>query len=219
MNILYLYAHPHRTSFNAALKLSGCDHLVKAGHVLEYSDLYTMQFNAIASWDDFTEPNSETQYFFAQTKAYEQRTLSQDLHDEMTKLIWADHLIMQFPLWWFSMPAIMKGWMDRVLMRGFAYDANKCFETGLLVGKTASLTVTTQSSEEAYQPSGVHGATMAQFLLPIHHSLRFVGIEDLDPFIIYHAYQLSAEQETHLFESYTHYLTKMLAPAAYSLRT
>ena len=47
------------------------------------------------------------------------------------------HIILHFPLWWFGVPAILKGWFDRVLVKGFAYDAGKVFATGLLRGKTA----------------------------------------------------------------------------------
>lgn len=102
----------------------------------------------------------------------------------MEKIAWADHLIFQFPLWWFSTPAILKGWFDQVFIKGFAYDNNHLFETGLLKGKMASLIVTTKSTESAYQLDGAHGATIDSFLLPVHHTLRFAGISPIKPFVI-----------------------------------
>jgi NAD(P)H dehydrogenase (quinone) len=54
-------------------------------------------------------------------QAFAQGTQSADIAAEQEKLLWADTVIFQFPLWWFSMPAIMKGWIDRVYAWGFAY--------------------------------------------------------------------------------------------------
>lgn len=128
---------------------------------------------------------------------------------ELKKITDADHIILQFPLWWFSMPAIMKDWLDRVLLKGFAYDDGKTFAHGLLRGKTASLTVTAQSPESAYRHDGTHGASLQEFLLPIHHTLRFTGIEPLDPFVVYGAFELSQERKEKIMSDYRSYLTSM----------
>lgn len=211
MTILYVYAHPQLASFNATLKGVGLEALKEHHQSLVVSDLYDMKFPAVASWDDFHLDASAVnpQYFFSQQAAYQQGKLANDIQLEIEKIKSADHLIFQFPLWWFSMPAILKGWFDRVLVKGFAYDAGKVFNQGLLKGKTASLVVSTQSPESAYQPEGVHGSNIDAFLKPIHHTLRFVGIEPTAPFVTYNAFNIDDERRIEITQAYQDYLARL----------
>jgi len=213
MNILYVYAHPSASSFNHKLKAHAQDSLGKHAMLLN-SDLYAMHFNAVASWEDFDLDASalSPQYFFAQQQAYKKHKLAKDITAEIEKLARADHIIFQFPLWWFSAPAILKGWLDRVLVKGFAYDTGKTFDDGLLKGKTASCIVTTQSPEAAYQVNGIHGATMDAFLHSIHHTLRFVGMTIQAPFVVYGAFNLDAAREAQIMKDMDAYLNNLLAP-------
>lgn len=208
MNILYVYAHPQPSSFNAKIKNDAVDFLSKKS-TLHISDLYKDNFNAVASWGDFSH-EAQTQYFAAQYEAFKNRRLVKDIQAELKKVNQADHFIFQFPLWWFSVPAILKGWFDRIFIKGFAYDSGKIFKEGLLRGKTASLILTTQSPKSAYQVSGVHGATIDVFLQHIHHTLRFVGIQTLEPFVIYGAFNLDKEHQTTILQNYHLYLEKLV---------
>ena len=133
MNILYVYAHPNPESFNGMLKQAGEKVLKKLDHNIMLTDLYAQNFHAVASWDDFNLPETETnpQYFLSQQAAYQNYALAKDIEAEIKKIEWANHIIFQFPLWWFSTPAILKGWFDRVLVKGFAYDSGKTFDNGL----------------------------------------------------------------------------------------
>ncbi len=215
MNILYVYAHPSQDSLNAVIQKHGMEVLNIDGHSAALSDLYAQHFKTAADMQDFNgvrhEPNSA--YFQVQQAAFQQHTLSADIDAELKKIADADHIILQFPLWWFSMPAIMKGWLDRVLVKGFAYDTGKTFANGLLRGKTASLTITTQSPESAYQPNGMHAASMQDFLLPIHHTLRFAGIKPLTPFIVYEAFEINHEREEKILADYRSYLASTIVIA------
>lgn len=215
MKILYVYAHPNPKSYNDMLKQSALDTFAELKCDIQISDLYADQYNAIASWEDFNEPRASlpSQYFLAQQQAFNDNHLAEDIIREMKKLDWADHIIFQFPLWWFSTPAILKGWFDRILIKGFAYDVGKVFEKGLLCGKTASLVVSTQSPEAAYQVEGVHGATIDTFLHHIHHTMRFVGIEPGQPFVTYGAFNLNPEQETKLQQEFHDYLKNIINPS------
>lgn len=212
MNILYVYAHPNPASFNSMLKQRASDLFTRLSVNSQFTDLYADKFKAIADWDDFhvdkTEMNS--QYFLAQQEAYHNHKLSVDITQELNKIKQADHIILQFPLWWFSTPAILKGWLDRVLVKGFAYDAGKVFNDGLLKGKTVSFVVTTQSPESAYQKTGAHQATIETFLHHIHHTFRFVGIKTLAPFVIYAAFNLDAAQEAKIVKDYLAYLENLV---------
>lgn len=212
MNILYVYAHPSQASFNYHLKELACNVIREAGHPLVVSDLYTEQFNPVADFNDFRLAKSELdpQYFASQQIAYNKHQLSVDIETEIDKLRQADHIILQFPLWWFSAPAILKGWLDRVLVKGFAYDKGKILSDGLLKGKTASLTVTTQSDEDAYQLQGSHQSTIDQFLLPIHHTLRFVGIQVVDPFVEYGVFNVDENRKREVMTRYSAYLRDLI---------
>lgn len=212
MNIFYIYAHPNPTSFNGVLKEVGYKILQQAKHEVIVSDLYAERFNAIASNDDFNLPEADLnpQYFIAQKIAYDQNALASDIKVEIDKISWADHLIFQFPLWWFSTPAILKGWLDRVLVKGFAYDAGKVLAQGLLKGKTASLVLSTQSPASAYQLDGLHQAPINYFLHHIHHTLHFVGIKTLTPFVIYAAFNLDLARQQEIINDYQVYLHNIL---------
>lgn len=209
MTILYVYANPNPLSFNGELKNIALSTLGTKHDVL-LSDLYAENFNPVASWDDFTIPAGKLphSYLAAQQTAYRDDKMAADIQTELHKISAADHLIFQFPLWWFAAPAILKGWLDRNLIKGFAYDAGKIFKDGLLRGKTASLVVTTQSPESAYQLNGAHGATIEAFLHPIHHTLRFTGIKTLTPHIIYQAYDLDEPRSQRILSDYRDYLSR-----------
>lgn len=115
MKVLLIYAHPEPRSLNGALKNFAVRHLQQAGHEVQVSDLYAMRWKAGYDADDsgappvgeFWRPTLDSKQAFAQG------TQSADIAAEQEKLLWADTVIFQFPLWWFSMPAIMKGWIDR----------------------------------------------------------------------------------------------------------
>jgi NAD(P)H dehydrogenase (quinone) len=107
--------------------------------------------------------------------------------------LWADTLILQFPLWWFTMPAILKGWVDRVYAYGFAYGVGEHsdqrwgdrYGEGNLAGKRAMLLVTTGGWEEHYSARGVNGP-IDDLLFPINHGiLYYPGYDVLPPFVVY----------------------------------
>ncbi|MGQ3028653.1 MAG: NAD(P)H-dependent oxidoreductase, partial [Ferrovibrionaceae bacterium] len=123
MKVLTVFAHPEPQSFGHALLERGTGTLRAAGHEVEVSDLYAMNFNPVATGADFTTRRfpSALQYDREQKQASQDRTFAPDIQTELDKLIWCDLLILQFPLWWFSVPAMMKGWIDRVFVNGTVY--------------------------------------------------------------------------------------------------
>lgn len=92
---------------------------------------------------------------------------------EQKALTEADVLVLQFPIYWFSAPALLKEWMDVVLQNGFAYG-----EGGTaLVGKKTMLAVSTGAPEKSYQAGAKHGAKIENFLLPFRMTAEFCGME------------------------------------------
>jgi NAD(P)H dehydrogenase (quinone) len=188
LNVLIVYAHPEPKSFNGAMKDVAVETLRNAGHEVIISDLYAMRFNAVVGADDFAGERADTEFLSIageQTKAYETGTLAPDIVAEMEKLRHAELVILQFPVWWFGMPAILKGWADRVFARGFAYISGRKYDTGMFRGKTAMVATTTGTSADTYAPDGIDGDILS-VLWPVHNGLlRYSGFDVLPPFVAY----------------------------------
>lgn len=195
MNILLVYAHPEALSLNGSLKTFAVKHLEDAGHQVQVSDLYAMKWKAALDGNDRTDRDSAARFNPAKDSriALEQGTQSADIAREQEKLLWADTVILQFPLWWFTMPAILKGWVERVYAYGFAYGVGEHsdkhwgdrYGEGTLAGKRAMLMVTTGGWEPHYSPRGINGP-IEDILFPIHHGILFYpGFDVLPPFVAY----------------------------------
>jgi NAD(P)H dehydrogenase (quinone) len=188
MNVLIVYAHPEPTSFNGALRDISVEVLQSQQHSVVISDLYRMRFDPVLGAGDFVGKRvnaARLNIGAEQKKACEEGTLAAELLIEQEKLARAELVIFHFPVWWFGMPAILKGWADRVFARGFAYDGGRKYDTGMFVGKTAMLVVTTGTSAETYRPDGIDGDIL-NILWPIHNGLfRYCGFDVLEPFVAY----------------------------------
>ncbi|XP_036303629.1 ribosyldihydronicotinamide dehydrogenase [quinone] isoform X3 [Pipistrellus kuhlii] len=133
--VLIVYAHQEPQSFNGSLKKVAVEILSKQGCTVTVSDLYAMGFEPRATRNDITGALSHPEVFSYGVEVYEaykKRSLTSDIVDEQKKVQEADLVIFQFPLYWFSVPAILKGWMDRVLCQGFAFDLPGFYDAGFL---------------------------------------------------------------------------------------
>lgn len=205
MNVLIVYAHPEPRSFNGALRDIAVETLHAAGHAVVVSDLYAMAFGAVVGVADFLGERADSEVLSVpreQTRAYETGTLAPDILAEQDKVRRADLVIFQFPIWWFGMPAILKGWADRVFARGFAYVAGRKYDTGLLRGKTAMVVATTGTSADTYAPDGIDGDIL-NILWPIHNGLfRYTGFDVLEPFIAYMPGKIGATERAACLDEY-----------------
>lgn len=195
MNILLVYAHPEPLSLNGSIKDFTVEHLQAAGHNVQVSDLYAMKWKPALDADDSLD-GAATERFdpvLDSQRAFDGGRQSADIAAEQQKLLWADTVILQFPLWWFSMPAILKGWVDRVYAHGFAYGVGEHsdrrwgdrYGEGSLAGKRAMLIVTTGGWESHYSARGVNGP-IDDILFPIQHGiLYYPGFDVLPPFVVY----------------------------------
>ncbi|CAI1602154.1 Glutathione-regulated potassium-efflux system ancillary protein kefF [Serratia quinivorans] len=195
MNVLLVYAHPEPQSLNGSLKDFSVQRLEAAGHQVQVSDLYAMQWKATLDANDsrVSPPGTRFDPSLVSQHAFANGLQSQDIELEQEKLLWADTVILQFPLWWFSMPAILKGWVERVYAYGFAYGVGEHsdlrwgdrYGEGTLAGKRAMLIVTTGGWESHYTARGINGP-IDDILFPIQHGiLHYPGFEVLPPFVIY----------------------------------
>ena len=160
MNHLIIYAHPNPKSFNHAILEQTIAASSQANVVVR--DLYQLNFQPTLNWQEFTS------------------TLSQHYTDDVAKehQYWreADVITLIYPLWWMGFPAILKGYLDRVLSYDFAYTNGEPESIGLLTGKKMQQFVTLGNPNEKYERKG--------FLAAFEHTLgkglfEFCGIEDV----------------------------------------
>lgn len=186
MNILLVLAHPEPRSFNGALLREADRILTKLGHSVQISDLYSIGFNPVSDRHNFTTVK-DPDFFRLQTEevyATEVGGFAPDLETELQKIEWCDLMIWQFPLWWFGLPAILKGWVDRTFAKGRTY-GNGRYETGKFKGKRALLSLTTGGANSHYEKGGWNG-DIHSVLRPIQRGiLQFTGFSVLSPHIVY----------------------------------
>lgn len=186
MNVLIVFAHPEPRSYGRALLDRGVATLREAGHAVVVSDLYAMGFNPVATGADFTERRfpGQLQYDREQKLASQRRGFSDDIQTEIDKLLAWDLLILQFPLWWFSVPAILKGWIDRVFVNGTVYGAGgRRFDQGGLKGRRAMLAFTTGCFPEMMAPDGLLGERDVILWHLQYGTFGYAGLEVLQPFV------------------------------------
>jgi NAD(P)H dehydrogenase (quinone) len=152
----------------------------------QISDLYASNFDPRESGRHFTVRRDPERFDAAaeQRFSWEHQALPADIADEVHKVLSADLVILQFPLWWFGPPAILKGWLDRVFVYGGMYSSARRHDRGVCRGKRALLCVTAGSSEAACSPDGPEGDTRLM-LWPTLYALRYVGFTVLEPFLIH----------------------------------
>ncbi|MNM67903.1 Glutathione-regulated potassium-efflux system ancillary protein KefF [compost metagenome] len=212
MKVLIVHAHPEAKSFNAALTAHAQSHLTRQGHEVTVSDLYAMNWHAPSRRSNFATC-ADPEYFKQQVEeahATENKGFAPEIQAEIDKLFACDVLILQFPLWWFSMPAILKGWVDRVLAYGAVYGAGAWYDQGKFAGKRAMVSLTTGGGPSMYGHDGING-NIDTLLFPIQHGvLRLTGFDVLEPFICWQPASVSAETRTDYLHAYSERLDHLL---------
>ncbi|MDD4005505.1 MAG: NAD(P)H-dependent oxidoreductase [Elusimicrobiaceae bacterium] len=140
MKYLIIYAHPNPKSFCAAVRDTHIAALAQAGNETELLDLYAENFKAALDSADFS--------------AFAANTLPDDIKTAQAKIARADMITLIYPIWWMSFPAILKGFIDRVFLKGFAYDYTPQGPRGLLSGKQIIIFNTAGGSKNEYEKSG-----------------------------------------------------------------
>ncbi|WP_137937376.1 NAD(P)H-dependent oxidoreductase [Chitinivorax sp. B] len=198
-NVLIVYAHPEPTSLTSqfvavaqqTLQAQGCDVML--------SDLYGMGWKTVFDACDFPdriEPD-RLSLITESGHAYSTGQQTDDVVAEQQKLLAADAVIFLFPLWWFGMPAILKGWIDRVYAYGFAYgyknEGNRYrYGDGILKGKRAMLSVMVGGPAADYTAYGINGQLEA-LLFPITHgNLFYTGMDVLPTHAVYGTGRITA---------------------------
>ncbi|HNV85808.1 MAG TPA: NAD(P)H-dependent oxidoreductase [Candidatus Omnitrophota bacterium] len=140
MKYLVIYAHPNPRSFNHAVKEVVLSKLRGHAEKFEVRNLYELKFDPVLSAGDFI--------------LLQQGKTSPDILKEQAYVKESDVLIFIYPVWWYGMPAILKGYIDRVFSHGFAYRITEKGIEGLLKGKKVVIFNTTGGPEEHFREAG-----------------------------------------------------------------
>ncbi|KAF4454445.1 NAD(P)H dehydrogenase (quinone) [Fusarium austroafricanum] len=200
MKVFIVFAHPEPQSLNGSLFQVSINELKAQGHQVQTSDLYAMRWKSEIDRADFPNHPVDARLMptYASAEAYASGNLTDDVKREQEKLLWADVVIFHFPLWWYSMPAILKGWFERVYSLGFAYGLGEYNEKhfgdrygeGPFVNKRAMLVPTIGGWEEHYSARGITGP-IDDVLYPINHGiLYYPGFQVLPSHLVYRAHRM-----------------------------
>jgi len=144
MKHLIIYAHPNPESLNSYLKQTLAEHLWDTGHEVVIRDLYQLNFSPVLSLEDM--------------QGQRMGKVAKDVKQEQEYISWAEHITFIYPIWWTGMPAIMKGYIDRVFSYGFAYRYDQGVQKGLLTGKQTTIVNTHGKSKAEYEDIGMDKA-------------------------------------------------------------
>jgi len=219
MKVFIVSAHPEPKSFNTALRDLSVRVLTDRGDDVRVSDLYEMNFNPVAGAADFTDRADPDYLVYAleQRHGYETGTLAPDILAEIEKVLWCDLLILNFPLFWFSTPAILKGWIDRVLISGLTYGGKRFYDRGGLKGKKAMITLTLGGREHMLDEDGVHGPLEDMLRPLLRGTLYYTGMSVLPPFVAWHVPYISDAARKDYLKAYERRLGRLdeLEPLAF----
>ena len=145
MKHLIIYSHLNPKSFTKAIVDTVEKKAVEKGDEVKIIDLYGDKFNPVLEFPDIEH-------------AFMGKEAPGDVKNYQEMVKWADHLTIVYPLWWGQMPAMLKGFIDRVFSHGFAYAYTEKGAEALLKGKTAHVYICTGNPSEVYEQNGMHNA-------------------------------------------------------------
>ena len=150
MHVLTVLDHPDPQSFTAAIATEFKRGAAAAGHSVELADLNAEKFNPMWSKADMEADGPDT--------------TPEDVRREQARIERADAICLVFPLFWWGMPSMMKGWMDRVFSWGWAYDQLDDPEISLLRPRTGVLLVPAGARSDDMETKGYTAALNTQWM-------------------------------------------------------
>lgn len=211
MKVLIVHAHPEPASFCSAMCTAAVEELQAAGHEVVVSDLYAQQFDPVARGSDFLSRQDPDylSYALEQRHATANNSYAPDIAAEIEKVRSCDLLILNFPMFWYSVPAILKGWFDRVFVSGVFYGGRRIYGKGGMAGKRALVAFTLGGREHMFGAGSLHG-DMKGILKPVlQGTLGYVGMTVLEPFAAYHVPYLPDAERAALLERYRGHLRRI----------
>ena len=109
-----------------------------------------------------------------------------------------DRVVLQFPWYWYSVPGVLKDWMDQVLLYGFAYGSGG----DALHGKSLRVVTSTGGPDTSYRPDGHNRFTMAELMRPLDATVHLCGMVQDEPLVVHGARMVGDEQLTAYGDTY-----------------
>ncbi len=183
---LIVLAHPDQRSFNGAWAEASRAACLAAGDQVLTSNLVQMGFAPVEAAHHHADWPQDRAFdpLKAQGHASAAGTLPADVTEEIAKLRAADRVIFHFPIWWFAPPAVLKGWLDRVLAHEETHSVDRRFDKGQFRGRHALFCVTTGSRAAESAHNGKEG-DIRMLLWPLAYTLRYLGYDVYVPEILH----------------------------------
>lgn len=183
-----VYAHPEPNSFVAAMRDMTQESLELAGWETSLTDLQASGFKAVASGNDFGDrARSEyLVYSLEQRHAWQHKSIDPEIAAEVEAVSRSDLLVLVFPVFWFSVPALMKGWIDRVFLSGVFYGGRRVYDHGGMRGKHALVVASLGGREHMFGPDAIHGDLKGMLRHLLQGTLGYVGFSVYEPFFAHH---------------------------------
>lgn len=135
-----------------------------------------------------------------------------DVEAEQQRLLDHDVIVLQYPLYWYATPALLKEWLDLVWLHGFAYGRGGT----ALRGKILMCAMTTGGSADDYRPGGDNRFSMAEFLRPMEQTAHLCGMGWAAPYVVHDAPVMSEEAVEAAVDGYRRRLAALAAGEAAS---
>jgi NAD(P)H dehydrogenase (quinone) len=161
MKTLVIYTHPNPKSFNHAILETVEATLKEKKHDVKIRDLYADPIKSTLDVDDFD--------------SFKAGIIPEDIKKEQQLLKWAENLVFVYPLWWFDRPALLKGYIDRVFSKGFAFDYAPTGAIGLLPHKKALVIQTAGTPQAIFEKNNAFPGIESAML---DGTLKFSGIQN-----------------------------------------
>ena len=209
MKVHLVHAHPEPRSFTAAMRDVIVDELSAMGHQVTLSDLYALGFDPVVSDRDFHSRSKPEYLVYAleQRHSYALGELAPDIQREVEHVLAADVLAFTFPLFWFGVPAIMKGWIERVFLSGPFYGGKRLYAGGGLAGRRAFAAFSLGGREHMFGPDAIHGELAEGMMRSFFQgTLGYVGLAVHRPYIAYHVPYETDERRAHMLRELRDYI-------------
>lgn len=185
MNVLAVFCHPRRDSFSGAVLNRFVAGAEAAGHLVEIADLYREGFEPVMSLRDLEQ--------------FDGVAMPPEVLAEQARVENCDALCLVFPIWWYGMPAMLKGWLDRVWSAGWAYTWEHDPEGSLLEPRPLTLLAPAGASLRLIEKYGVEDR--------LDHILRYgvfgyCGVEPIRIHLLLESALENGPQNIHLDTAY-----------------